>query len=245
MVIKFVLLIIDAYLLGSVPTAYLVAKWRRGIDIRQYGSGNVGASNVLTVVSKRWSIAVTVFDVGKGALAVLVAQQLLGLGAAQQATVGIATIIGHNWPVFLRFQGGRGIFTSIGVITMLSPKLGLIALVFTSLFTPFRQLPLGVILVLIILPILSWFFGQPLGIKEPLPITLGFLAILLIALFRRLSAPRSSISASVSTRELIINRLLFDRDIRDRDAWIHQAPPEVSSTEQPLGQPEEPGKGRL
>ena len=89
MVIKFVLLVLAAYLLGSVPTAYLVAKWRRGIDIRQYGSGNVGASNVSTIVSKRWSIPVTIFDIGKGALTVWLAQ-LLGLGAAQQITVGIA-----------------------------------------------------------------------------------------------------------------------------------------------------------
>ena len=136
--ILFILLIIGAYLLGSVPAAYLVAKWSRGIDIRQYGSGNVGASNVLAVVSKRWSVPVTVFDIGKGALIVWVAQ-LLGLGAAQQVTVGIVTIIGHNWPIFLRFQGGRGIFTTLGVIAMLSPKLGLIALVMSYALAPLRQ----------------------------------------------------------------------------------------------------------
>ncbi|MFC2056367.1 glycerol-3-phosphate acyltransferase [Chloroflexota bacterium] len=225
---KFILLIIGAYLLGSVPTAYLVAKWRRGIDIRQYGSGNVGASNVLAIISKRWSVVVTIFDIGKGALMVWVTQ-LLGLGAAQQATVGIVAIIGHNWPIFLHFQGGRGIFTSLGVITMLSPRMGLIALVLSYLFAPFRQVSLGVTLALIILPILSWTLSQPLGIEEPLAITLGFLAILLIVIVRRLSAPRSQIGASVSTGELIINRLLFDRDIRDRKAWISQTRPEVDS----------------
>ena len=235
MVIEFILLITAAYLLGSVPSAYLVAKWRRGIDIRQYGSGNVGASNVLAVVSKRWSIAVTIFDIGKGALMVWAAQ-LLGFGIAQQVTVGVATIIGHNWPVFLHFRGGRGIFTSLGVITMLSPKLGLIALVFTYLFAPFRLVPLGVTLALITIPILSWVFGQQLGIKEPLPITLGFLAILLIALFRRLSVPRSPISASVSTGELIINRLLFDRDIKDRKTWISQTRSQAGLMEQPSKQ---------
>jgi len=224
-----------------MPTAYLVAKWRRGIDIRQYGSGNVGAANVLAVVSKRWSIVVTIFDVGKGALMVWLAQ-LLELGAAQQVTVGIAAIIGRNWPVFLRFQGGRGILTTLGVITMLSPRLGLIALVFPYLFfAPFRQLSLGVTLALIILPILSWFLSQPLGIGigERLPITLGFSAILLIVIFRRLSAPRSPISASVSTGELIINRMLFDRDIRDRKTWISQRRFEAGSIEQPLKQEEE------
>ncbi|MFC2020535.1 glycerol-3-phosphate 1-O-acyltransferase PlsY [Chloroflexota bacterium] len=238
MVIWFIPLIISAYLLGSVPTAYLVSKWRRGIDIREYGSGNVGASNVLTVVSKRWSIAVTIFDVGKGALTVWIVQ-LLGLGASQQAVTGIATIIGHNWPVFLRFQGGRGILTSLGVITMLSPWLGLIALAITYLFAPFKQISLGVTVGLIILPVLSWLLSQPLGIKEPLPITLGFTAILLIALFRRLTVPRSQISASVSTGELIVNRLLFDRDIRDRDTWIHQSRLAADQLETQHGQEEQ------
>ncbi len=237
MLIKFIPLIIGAYLLGSMPTAYLVAKWRRGIDIRQYGSGNVGAANVLAVVSKRWSIVVTLFDVGKGALVVWVAQ-LLEFGAAQQATVGVAAIIGHNWPIFLRFQGGRGVFTSLGVITMLSPWLGLIAVVFAYLFAPFRQVSFGVTLILIILPLVSWFASQPLGIKEPLSITLGIIVILLIMLFRRLSAPRRPISASVPIGQLIIYRIFFDRDIRDRKAWISQTRSQVSKIEETLGQEE-------
>jgi len=235
--IKFIPLIIGAYLLGSMPSAYLVARWRRGIDIRQYGSGNVGASNVLAVVSKRWSIVVTIFDIGKGALMVWIAQ-LLGLGVAQQATVGLAAVIGHNWPVFLRFQGGRGIFTSLGIIAVLEPWLGLIALVFPYLFAPIRQLSLGVGLALVILPITSWFASQPLGIAEPLPVTISLIVLILIVMVRRLSAPRSPLSASVSTGELIINRILFDRDIRDRKVWISQSRSQVSPTEQPPEQEE-------
>jgi glycerol-3-phosphate acyltransferase PlsY len=70
MVIQVILLTFAAYLVGSIPAAYLVARWRRGVDIRKHGSGNVGAANTLTVVGKRWSVAVTVFDIGKGALMV-------------------------------------------------------------------------------------------------------------------------------------------------------------------------------
>ncbi|MFC1949667.1 glycerol-3-phosphate acyltransferase [Chloroflexota bacterium] len=220
MVIWFVLLIIGSYLLGSMPTGYLVGRWRRGIDIRQYGSGNVGASNVLALVSKRWSVAVMVIDIGKGALPVWGAQ-LIGLGAAPQATVGVVAIVGHNWPVFLHFQGGRGVFTSLGVITVLSPWLGLIAFVSPYLFfAPFRQVSMGVVSTMTILPICAWFASEPMGIEEPLPITLGMLAVLLIATFRRLSVPRSPLSATVSTGELIFNRFFFDRDIRDRKTWI-------------------------
>jgi len=219
--IQVILLVIAAYFLGSVPTAYLIAKWRRGIDIRQYGSGNVGAANVLSVVSKRWSIAVTVFDIGKGALVVWLAQ-LLDMTAGQQAIAGIATIIGHNWSVFLHFQGGRGIFTSLGVIAMLSPWLGLFALILPYLFAPFRQLSLGVLLALIIIPVLSWTIGPQINIGEPAPTSLGLFGILAVAVIKRVIEPRTEISASVPTGELFINRLLFDRDIRDRETWLHQ-----------------------
>jgi len=220
--IKFIPLIIGAYLLGSIPTAYLVAKWRRGIDIRNYGSGNVGASNVLTTVSKRWSVLVMIVDIGKGILPVWAAQ-LLGLGAAQQAAAGILAIVGHNWPIFLHFQGGRGVFTMLGTIIMLSPWLGLIALVFPYLFfAPFKQVSLGVTITLVLLPILSGTIPEILGISDPLPVVLGTIGMMLILMFRRLIAPRTEISASTPTHELIVNRILFDRDIRDRKAWIHQ-----------------------
>ena len=231
MVIKFILLLLGAYLLGSVPTAYLVAKLTRGIDIRQYGSGNVGAANILATVSKRWSIPVTLFDIGKGALTVWVAQ-LLGLGAAQQVTVGLVTVIGHNWPIFLGFQGGRGIFTALGVITMLSPKLGLIAMVVSYALAPFRQVSLGVSIALASLPILSWFLSQPLGIEERLPITLGLIALVLIIFSRRLMAPRTPLSETVHPAQLTINRLLFDRDIRDRKRWVSQTRPIEQPPEQ-------------
>ncbi len=221
MVIWFTLLLIGAYLLGSIPTAYLIARWRRGIDIRKYGSGNVGASNVSAVVSKRWSIPVTIFDIGKGALSVWIAQ-LLHFGAAQQIAVGIFTVIGHNWPIFLRFKGGRGIFTTLGVITLLSPKLGLIAVVLAYSLAPFHQLALGVSLTLTSLPFLSWFLSQPLGIEERLPITLGMAVLATIGSVRRLMVARTALSQSVSPVELFFNRLLFDRDIRDRKAWISQ-----------------------
>ena len=241
MSVEFGLLIAGAYLLGSVPTAYLVAKWSRGIDIRQYGSGNIGASNILRSTSKWLAIPVTIFDIGKGVLAVWVAQ-LLGLGVTEQIVVGLAAILGHNWPVFLRFQGGRGIFTSLGVILILSPIIGLIILVVAYSLAPFRKLSLGVLIALVSLPILSWFFGQPLGVEERLTITLGYLAILVIAVLKRLTAPRTSVTVSVSTGQLLVNRLLFDRDIRDREAWIHRTPLQAGSSEQPPKQPEKQGK---
>ncbi len=233
MAIEFILLILGAYLLGSVPAAYLIARWSQGIDIRHYGSGNVGVSNLLGLTSKWLAIPVIIFDLGKGAVMVWVAQ-LMGLGITQQVTAGLAAVIGHNWSVFLGFNGGRGALTIAGIVIILAPWLGLMLVVVAFLFTPFRQLALGALLAATSLPVFSWFLDQPFGIEERLPVTIGFAAMFFVTVLRRLTAPRTSVTALVSHGELLVNRLLFDRDIRDREAWIHRAPTDASSTEQPL-----------
>ncbi len=222
MAIEFGLLALGAYLLSSVPAAYLAARWSRGIDIRQFGSGNVGSANLMRSTSKRIATPVVIFDLGKGALMVWAAQ-LLGLDITQQVTVGLVAIIGHNWPVFLRFNGGRGIFTSLGVIFTLVPWLGLIALIIAYGMAPFRKLALGTIIAVASLPVFSWLLPQLFGIEKPLPITMGFVAMFLLAVIRRLTAPRTIFTASVTRGQLLVNRLLFDRDIRDRKAWIDRS----------------------
>lgn len=218
-----VLLILGAYLLGSVPIAYVIAKLSRGIDLRQYGSGNVGVSNLLKVTSKWLAIPVIIFDLGKGALVVWVAQ-LLEFGLLEQVTVGLAAIIGHNWPVFLRFSGGRGVLTVGGVVLMLSPWLALGGIILTFIGLPFGLMALTNLLALTLLPISSWFLSEPLGVQEPLLLTLGLVAILLIVIIRRLTAPKTSFTDSVSRGQLLVNRLFWDRDIRDRKAWVNQKP---------------------
>ena len=99
----------------------------------------------------------------------------------------------------------------------------------------FHNMPLGVFVGITALPLVSW------GFAKPLPLTLGFLAMLLIIILRRLTAPRTSVTASVSRGQLLVNRLLLDRDIRNREAWINRVPLEASSTEQP--QQEDKRKG--
>ena len=235
MAIEFVLLVLAAYLLGSVPAAYLATRLSRGVDIRQYGSGNVGVANLWRLTSRWLAILVVIFDLAKGMVMVWVAQEI-GLGIAEQVTVGVAAIIGHNWPVFLGFSGGRGILTTLGVVFILMPWGIAVFLAIASFTILLKSSPLPVLAGIASLPLVSWFFSQPL------PVTLGFLAIFLIIVIRRLTA-RQPIAVSIGKKELLLNRLLFDRDIRDRKAWIHRAPPEVSSTEQPLGQQGKQGKG--
>lgn len=221
MTLEIILLCIGGYLLGSVPAAFLLAKWFYGIDIRQYGTGKIGAANVLRVASKWLAVPVALFDIGKGALMVWVVQ-LLGMGIAAQLAVGLITIAGHNWSIFLRFKGGRGIFTSLGVITLISPWLGFIVIVISYLFAPIRQVAFGVFLALFSLPFFSWFLSQPLSIDERLPVTLGFIALSLMGFFKRLVGPRNEISKSLSLTKLLFNRLLFDRDIRDAKVWTER-----------------------
>ncbi|APV45497.1 glycerol-3-phosphate acyltransferase PlsY [Dehalogenimonas formicexedens] len=216
-------LALAAYLVSSIPVAYLVARWTRGIDLRKFGSGNVGSSNVLAATSKRWVLPVAVFDLSKGILAVLAARWA-GLDTGLQFIVGLAGIAGHNWPIYLNFRGGRGILTSLGVILAFSPLLGLIVLLMAFSLAPFRQLSLGVFAALLLLPVLSYYFAGFFGIDNRAAVTAGMVAITALAYARRLLAgPRSDLAADLSTGELLINRLVFDRDIRNRRLWLSRS----------------------
>ena len=230
-----VLLALAAYLLGSVPGAYLAARWCQGIDIRQYGSGNVGLANLWRLAPRWLAVLVFIFDLAKGMVMVWVAREI-GLSISEQVIVGVAAIVGHNWPVFLGFSGGRGILTTLGVVFILMPWGIAVLLAIASLSIPLKSTPLPVLAGIAALPIASWAFG------EPLPIILGFLIILLIVIIRRLTARQITI-APTDKKQLILNRLLFDRDIRDKEAWLHRVPPEASSSKQPAGQQEKQGKG--
>jgi glycerol-3-phosphate acyltransferase PlsY len=238
-VVEFGLLVLAAYLMGSIPTAYLAAKLSRGIDIRQYGDANVGATNLLRLSSIGVSLPVIFFDIGKGLIIVLAAW-LVGLDITQQVTVGLVAVIGHNWPVYLHFKGGRGALTTLGIAFILplvnnSVPWGIVAFLLIAGVGIFiiHNLPVGLVAGIAALPLVS------LGVGEPPSLTLGFLAMFLILVIRRLVAPRTSLTASMSRGQLLVNRLLFDRDIRDREAWIHHASREASKTQQQ----EKPGKG--
>ena len=108
------------YLLGSIPFAFLLSRRWTGLDIRQAGSGNVGAANVLRTSGIAAGITVMLLDVAKGAGSVLVAQRLSS-GDAMPAAAGLAAIVGHIYPVWLRFRGGKGVATACGVFSVLTP----------------------------------------------------------------------------------------------------------------------------
>lgn len=109
-----------AYLVGSIPFAFLVSR-RRGIDLRQLGSGNVGAANVLRSSGVSAAVLALLLDACKGAFAVVIAQRIAG-GPAAPVAAGLASVVGHIYPVWLRFQGGKGVATAAGVFGVLTPS---------------------------------------------------------------------------------------------------------------------------
>jgi glycerol-3-phosphate acyltransferase PlsY len=114
-IVLFVLLLLFGYLLGSIPSGYLAGKWIKGIDLRDYGSGTVSGSMVWEHVAKWAVVPVGLFDIFKGALPTWLVLRL-DLGEVAAMLIGFAAIIGHNWPVYLNFQGGRGFSPFLGVL---------------------------------------------------------------------------------------------------------------------------------
>ena len=141
-----ILSIVIGYLLGSIPTAYIVARLRKGIDIRTVGTGNMGGANVMREIGTREGIFVCLIDVLKGAGAILIVQTL-NISEPWLFGVGFAALLGHNFPMFAGFRGGRGTATCIGIFLVLVPKATLVALVMVVIpFFTTRKFPAAIII---------------------------------------------------------------------------------------------------
>ena len=132
-----------SYVLGSIPWGFLITLGVKGVDIRQYGSGMVGTSNVLRTSGGAYALLALILDLSKGLLAVALARAVSD-SAAAEVVAGLLALAGHNWPVFLGFKGGRGIVTGLGALLMMEPIAGAIAIaVFTPVTLLTRYLSLG------------------------------------------------------------------------------------------------------
>ena len=160
-----------AYLIGSVPTAYIFGRMLKGIDIREHGSGNTGATNVFRVIGRVPGIIVLVIDVIKGFICVTyLASGFMYLAPVvrpemYRILIGLCAIAGHNWTVFLKFKGGKGVATSAGVVIGLIPKifwLGFLVWLITFFITGFVSL--SSIIAVVSVPIFALAFGEPVEI---------------------------------------------------------------------------------
>jgi glycerol-3-phosphate acyltransferase PlsY len=155
--------VVLAYVAGSVPFAFLLAR-RRGVDLRTRGSGNVGAANVLRTSGVGAAVAAVALDALKGTVAVLVAQRLTS-GAAEVMAAGVVSVLGHVYPVWLRFRGGKGVATAAGVFVVLAPvALGAAVIMFVAVVRVTRFVSLGSMAAAVTLPILSAALGGPASV---------------------------------------------------------------------------------
>lgn len=163
LIANFTLNIVIAYLLGSIPTGYWLGRMK-GVDIRKFGSGNIGMTNVLRVFGKPYAVLTFIVDVGKGAVAVTLVPYLLQTNEPwMKVLAGLAVVCGHNWTIFLKFKGGKGVATSAGVFLGLAwlPTL-LVILIFTIIVGITRYVSLGSMIAAVCFPILMLLFHQHL-----------------------------------------------------------------------------------
>lgn len=167
------LVVLAAYLLGSVPVGVLVSRRLGGVDIRSQGSGNIGTANVMRVSGWRAGVIVMILDILKGVLPVAAAGRL-GLPGAAAAAAGLAAVAGHNWSPFLGFRGGKGVATSLGVVIAFSPVAALVLFViWVAIVAATRYSSLGSITALLLCaPVMSWAGGPPEGVAFALAATL-------------------------------------------------------------------------
>ncbi|WAH35095.1 glycerol-3-phosphate 1-O-acyltransferase PlsY [Alicyclobacillus dauci] len=147
--------IIVAYLVGSISTSTIVVRLVAGKDIRQHGSGNAGATNTLRMLGTAWGIIVLIIDGIKGMVALWIVYGMTGGNSVALALSSIAVVLGHNWPIFFGFRGGKGIATTIGVLLWLAPIMTIIAGVICIVVIALtRYVSLGSLILSVLIPIL-------------------------------------------------------------------------------------------
>ena len=218
-----------AYLVGAVPTAYLIGIWAKGIDIRKYGSGNVGATNLAQHVGRAWVAPLLLFEIlAKGASPILAGQYLLGLEqtSIQLILAPLAAVAGHNWSVFLHFQGGRGVSVIGGGLLALSPLLLSLAIaVFLVGWALTRSSGVWVLLSLSLLPLWAlalhkWVFA----FANP-PVLIWFCAgSVTLMVLKRLLSNWQPLPVDLPKGQVLLNRLLLDRDVARRADWVGRIP---------------------
>ena len=215
------LLILGAYLVGAIPSAYIIARFLKGIDIRSYGSGNAGATNVMVHVGAVTGFTLGTFDcLIKGTLPVVIGR-LLDVPLNVQVTAGLVAVVAHNWSPFMRFTGGRGVATAIGLVVGFFLWQEMLILIVVMLIIGrliYDDTGLWTFVAMITLPVLTLVFDRPIEI-----VTMSVsIAIVLIA--KRLTANWERPSRDFPIADVLSRRLLWDRDLPSKTPWIQRGP---------------------
>jgi glycerol-3-phosphate acyltransferase PlsY len=157
--------IILGYLIGSVPFSFIIAKLLKGVDLRKEGTRNVGASNVAMLVGKKAGFIALILDISKGVFSVILAQRIFCLSLFWASLSGFSAILGHNWPIFLNFKGGRGVACGMGVIAAIFPKEApLLFLLLLTFYFIFHSAIFSLAIVSLFVPLIAFLFGEPLNL---------------------------------------------------------------------------------
>jgi len=217
-----VLAAVVAYLIGSVPTAYLVGRYMRGIDIREYGSGSLGGANTKVFLGLPAALAVSLADVAKGLLAVGLAR-LLGVGVAGEAVAMLAVVVGHNWSVFIGLSGGRGLGPAMGTLLLFDP-LPLVSVAVPGLAVAglARLFGRGILAevtlaVALLIPAVAWW------LHGPTVVLWGDVAVIVALIAKRLMG-NAGAKPSGPLPRLLLYRLLMDRDVASYGEWVYRRP---------------------
>ena len=163
---SYIIVAIVAYLLGSISFSVIISKKMAGFDVREKGSGNAGTTNMLRTVGKKGAAITLICDILKGVVAILIAILIEKMvegsnGALLVQVAGVAVILGHTFPIFFKFKGGKGVATSLGVLIMSNWQIGLICLVFALILIALTQMvSVGSIAAAILYPVLTLFIPQ-------------------------------------------------------------------------------------
>lgn len=201
-----IIAVVLGYLLGSIPSAYIVTRLVVGKDIRQLGGGNVGGLNTYREVGMLPALAVGIVDMGKGAVAVAIAHWLLDVPTLFVMLAGLAAVIGHMWMVFLKFSGGKGMGSTFGALAVLMPVygywygllifLGVIAVPFAITHNVALSMGIG----LLFLPLITWIIAKS-ALATILAIVLGILIGI-----KFLPTARSAAAKAESKKDFIFDR---------------------------------------
>jgi len=201
-----VIAVVLGYLLGSIPSAYIATRVATGKDVRRLGGGNVGGLNVYREVGAIPAAVAVIVDLGKGAAAVAIAQWLLDVSQPFVLAAAVAAVVGHNWMVFLKFSGGKGMGAAIGALFVLLPVYGYplgLVFFFGTVLIPFvitRNVALSMGVGLLSLPFIGW-----LGVKST-PFIIFSIVLGLIILVKFIPTARLALARAGSKKDFVFDR---------------------------------------
>ena len=221
-------LYLAVFVMGSVPTAYIIGKLVKGIDIRRYGSGNVGGGNVIQHVGKRWFVPQFVSDaLVKGAGSIWLSVYVFGIDWNSPLLIGppLLVLAGNNWSPFLKFQGGRGLGVAAGTLLAFSPAIMVVAVaIYFGGYLLSKEAGVWALIALLSLPLMAFLFPPGLKMVDATTLTWFCLGVLGLVTAKRLTSNWTPLPGDLPRRKVFFNRLLRDRDVDNRGQWVERIP---------------------